>query len=51
MSPSLVFGISATTGNPEMIMPSLLIFVSHHLGKLSCSLPIAAAAALRAYLK
>ena len=48
--PILVFGMSATTGNPEMIMPSLLILSAITLASLVLA-PIAAAAALRAYLK
>jgi heme exporter protein B len=48
--PVLVFGMSATTGNPEMIMPSLLILAAITLASLVLA-PIAAAAALRAYLK
>ncbi len=48
--PVLVFGMSTTTGNPEMIMPSLLILSAIALAS-SVLAPIAAAAALRAYLK
>lgn len=48
--PVLVFGMSATIGNPELIMPSLLILAAITLASLVLA-PIAAAAALRAYLK
>ena len=48
--PVLVFGVSAATGNPEMIAPSLLILSAVALASLVLA-PIAAAAALRAYLK
>ena len=48
--PILVFGISVTTGNPEMLAPSLLILAAITLASLVLA-PIAAAAALRAYLK
>ena len=48
--PILVFGMSATNGNPEMILPSLLILAAITLASLVLA-PIAAAAALRAYLK
>lgn len=48
--PVLVFGMSASTGGPEMIGPSLLILVAIALASLVLA-PIAAAAALRAYLK
>jgi heme exporter protein B len=48
--PILVFGMSATAGNPELIMPSLLILAAITLTSLVLA-PIAAAAALRAYLR
>jgi heme exporter protein B len=48
--PILVFGMSATNGNPELIVPSLLILAAITLASLVLA-PIAAAAALRAYLK
>ena len=48
--PVLVFGMSATTGSPETIVPSLLILSAIALVSLVLA-PIAAAAALRAYLK
>jgi heme exporter protein B len=48
--PVLVFGMSATIGNPETVMPSLLILAAITLASLVLA-PIAAAAALRAYLK
>ena len=48
--PVLVFGISAATGNPDMILPSLLILTAMALASFVLA-PIAAAAALRAYLK
>ena len=48
--PILVFGMSASTGNPELAMPSLLILSAIALTSLVLA-PIAAAAALRAYLK
>ena len=48
--PILVFGMSASTGNPELAMPSLLILFAIALASLVLA-PIAAAAALRAYLK
>ena len=48
--PVLVFGLSATTGNPDIILPSLLILTAMALASLVLA-PIAAAAALRAYLK
>lgn len=48
--PILVFGMSATIGNPETVMPSLLILAAITLASLVLA-PIAAAAALRAYLK
>ena len=48
--PVLVFGMSATTGSPEVAMPSLLILSAIALASLVLS-PIAAAAALRAYLR
>ncbi len=48
--PILVFGMSATAGNPELIMLSLLILAAITLTSLVLA-PIAAAAALRAYLR
>ena len=48
--PILVFGMSGSTGNPELVMPSLLILSAIALATLVLA-PIAAAAALRAYLK
>jgi heme exporter protein B len=48
--PILVFGMSASTGNPELAMPSLLILSAIALASLVLA-PVAAAAALRAYLK
>lgn len=48
--PVLVFGMSATTGSPEVAMPSLLILSAIALASVVLS-PIAAAAALRAYLR
>jgi heme exporter protein B len=48
--PVLVFGMSATIGNSEVIMPSLLILAAITLASLVLA-PIAAAAALRAYLR
>lgn len=48
--PVLVFGISASTGTPDIIAPSLLILSAIALASLVLA-PLAAAAALRAYLK
>jgi heme exporter protein B len=48
--PILVFGMSASTGTPELAMPSLLILSAIALASLVLA-PVAAAAALRAYLK
>ena len=48
--PVLVFGMSACTGSPDVVMPSLLILSAIALASLVLS-PIAAAAALRAYLR
>ena len=48
--PVLVFGISASTGTPDIIAPSLLILCAIALASLVLA-PLAAAAALRAYLK
>jgi heme exporter protein B len=48
--PILVFGMSACSGNPEIVLPSLLILSAIALASLVLA-PIAAAAALRAYLK
>jgi heme exporter protein B len=48
--PILVFGMSASAGNPELAMPSLLILSAIALASLVLA-PVAAAAALRAYLK
>ena len=48
--PVLVFGISACTGGPEVVAPSLLILSAIALSSLVLA-PIASAAALRAYLK
>ncbi len=48
--PILVFGMSASTGNPDLVMPSLLILSAITLASLVLA-PMAAAAALRAYLK
>ena len=48
--PVLVFGISASTGTPDIVTPSLLILSAIALASLVLA-PLAAAAALRAYLK
>ncbi len=48
--PILVFGMSACTGNPAVVFPSLLILSAIALASLVLA-PLAAAAALRAYLK
>jgi heme exporter protein B len=48
--PVLVFGLSAATGTAELATPSLLILSAIALASLVLA-PIAAAAALRAYLK
>ena len=48
--PVLVFGISACTGSPEVVAPSLLILSAIALASLVLA-PIASAAALRAYLR
>lgn len=48
--PVLVFGISASTGTPDIATPSLLILSAIALASLVLA-PLAAAAALRAYLK
>ncbi len=48
--PVLVFGLSASTGSVELVTPSLLILSAIALASLVLA-PLAAAAALRAYLK
>jgi heme exporter protein B len=48
--PVLVFGMSACTGMPDIVGPSLLILSAIALASLVLT-PLAAAAALRAYLK
>jgi heme exporter protein B len=48
--PVLVFGMSACTGTPDIVGPSLLILSAIALTSLVLA-PLAAAAALRAYLK
>lgn len=48
--PVLIFGVSASAGGPEIATPSLLILAALALASLVLS-PLAAAAALRSYLK
>ena len=48
--PVLIFGVSATAAGPDIAAPSLLILAALALASLVLA-PIAAAAALRSYLK
>jgi len=48
--PVLIFGVSASTAGPDIATPSLLILAALALASLVLS-PLAAAAALRSYLK